>query len=169
MIDTVYPASRNAVASCQTRRSNGLGRFSTRMRTRFIASEPRARSAARRRRAPWRSRTPRALASRPPRDRSTHCHSSCHRPRRNATRAPAARRRWALLDRGEAERVVEHPRERVRDAQAVHVVAQPREASVEERGAQLRGGVIRARVVDAAVLERAADAAKLRDDEPAAE
>src|SRR5438105_5719991 len=38
MIDTPYPASRSAVASCQTRRSNGLGRFSTRIRTRFIGA-----------------------------------------------------------------------------------------------------------------------------------
>src|SRR6185295_3174788 len=34
MIDTEQPASRNAVASCHTRRSNGDGRFSTRKRTR---------------------------------------------------------------------------------------------------------------------------------------
>ncbi len=35
MIETPYPASRSVVASCHTRRSNGLGRFSTRKRTRF--------------------------------------------------------------------------------------------------------------------------------------
>src|SRR6266571_6499393 len=35
MIDTRYPASRSAVASCHTRRSNGLGRFSTRINTRL--------------------------------------------------------------------------------------------------------------------------------------
>src|SRR6185503_563544 len=34
MIETPYPASRRVVASCHTRRSNGLGRFSTRIRTR---------------------------------------------------------------------------------------------------------------------------------------
>src|SRR6188508_2874482 len=34
MMDTEQPASRNAVASCHTRRSNGDGRFSTRKRTR---------------------------------------------------------------------------------------------------------------------------------------
>src|SRR6185503_6767505 len=34
MIETPYPASRRVVASCHTRRSNGLGRFSTRNRTR---------------------------------------------------------------------------------------------------------------------------------------
>src|SRR6185436_9425954 len=34
MIETPYPAERRVVASCHTRRSNGLGRFSTRMRTR---------------------------------------------------------------------------------------------------------------------------------------
>src|SRR5678809_1191612 len=33
-IETPYPAARRVVASCHTRRSNGLGRFSTRMRTR---------------------------------------------------------------------------------------------------------------------------------------
>src|SRR5437868_14032232 len=35
MIETVQPASRSAFASCHTRRSNGLGRFSTRISTRF--------------------------------------------------------------------------------------------------------------------------------------
>src|SRR5690348_3278409 len=35
MIETVWPASRSALASCHTRRSNGDGRFSTRMSTRF--------------------------------------------------------------------------------------------------------------------------------------
>src|SRR3954465_7860888 len=35
MIETTYPASRSVVASCHTRRSNGDGRFSTSMRTRF--------------------------------------------------------------------------------------------------------------------------------------
>src|SRR5579862_1106711 len=30
-IETTYPLSRNVVASCQTRRSKGEGRFSTRM------------------------------------------------------------------------------------------------------------------------------------------
>src|SRR5690348_14785177 len=35
MIETAYPASRSVVASCHTRRSNGLGRFSTRNRTRL--------------------------------------------------------------------------------------------------------------------------------------
>src|SRR5687767_2453314 len=40
MIDTTYPASRSALASCQTRRSNGDGRFSTRIRTRFILISP---------------------------------------------------------------------------------------------------------------------------------
>src|SRR5882724_2305821 len=35
MIDTTWPASRSAVASCQTRRSNGLGRFSTSISTRL--------------------------------------------------------------------------------------------------------------------------------------
>src|SRR3954471_8503109 len=34
MIETTYPASRSAHASCHTRRSNGDGRFSTSMRTR---------------------------------------------------------------------------------------------------------------------------------------
>src|SRR3954463_7211201 len=34
MMQTAQPASRSAVASCQTRRSNGDGRFSTRKRTR---------------------------------------------------------------------------------------------------------------------------------------
>src|SRR5262245_30908259 len=34
MMETAYPASRSVVASCHTRRSNGLGRFSTRKRTR---------------------------------------------------------------------------------------------------------------------------------------
>src|ERR1700741_4186362 len=34
MIETPYPAARRVVASCHTRRSNGLGRFSTRIRTR---------------------------------------------------------------------------------------------------------------------------------------
>src|SRR5262252_4967387 len=34
MIDTAWPAALSVVASCQTRRSNGLGRFSTRIRTR---------------------------------------------------------------------------------------------------------------------------------------
>src|SRR5215468_4950810 len=33
MIETMYPASRRTVASCHTRRSKGLGRFSTRIRT----------------------------------------------------------------------------------------------------------------------------------------
>src|SRR4051812_48071377 len=35
MIETTYPASRSVVVSCHTRRSNGDGRFSTSMRTRF--------------------------------------------------------------------------------------------------------------------------------------
>src|SRR5436190_17037400 len=35
MMETTYPASRSVVASCHTRRSNGDGRFSTSMRTRF--------------------------------------------------------------------------------------------------------------------------------------
>src|SRR3954469_24683651 len=35
MIETTYPASRSAPASCHTRRSNGDGRFSTSIRTRF--------------------------------------------------------------------------------------------------------------------------------------
>src|ERR1700682_4273051 len=35
MIETVWPASRSAPASCHTRRSNGDGRFSTRMSTRL--------------------------------------------------------------------------------------------------------------------------------------
>src|SRR5580765_7100364 len=34
MIETPYPAERRVVASCHTRRSNGLGRFSTSIRTR---------------------------------------------------------------------------------------------------------------------------------------
>src|SRR5262245_60077998 len=38
MIETTWPASRRALASCQTRRSKGLGRFSTRMSTRSRAA-----------------------------------------------------------------------------------------------------------------------------------
>src|SRR5260221_1332938 len=34
MIATPYPAPRRVVAACHTRRSNGLGRFSTRIKTR---------------------------------------------------------------------------------------------------------------------------------------
>src|SRR2546423_15172893 len=35
MIETLWPASRSASASCHTRRSNGDGRFSTSIRTRL--------------------------------------------------------------------------------------------------------------------------------------
>src|SRR3954470_17993226 len=35
IMEPLYPASRSAPASCHTRRSNGEGRFSTRIRTRF--------------------------------------------------------------------------------------------------------------------------------------
>src|SRR4051812_14738046 len=44
MMLTSTPAPRSAFASCHTRRSNGLSRFSTRMRTRFgrIVFLPRA-------------------------------------------------------------------------------------------------------------------------------
>src|SRR6266478_1954443 len=74
-----------------------------------------------------------------------------------------------LPDRGETEAVVEEPGEQVGHPDAVHVEAQRGEPGIEERGTQLGRRPLGAGEVDAAVLQRVADAGELRENQLAAE